>query len=60
MYGTICGRKQFDNFFGEWLSGRVLAWGARDRGFDSRFPDHLYVIFFTGRSAVGSAHGSGP
>ena len=29
--------------FGEWLRGRALAWGARDRGFDSRLPDHLKI-----------------
>lgn len=29
---------------GEWLRGRALAWGARDRGFDSRLPDHLITI----------------
>ena len=28
-------------YYGEWLRGRALAWGARDRGFDSRLPDHL-------------------
>ena len=44
MYGRNLSRIFFDNLFGEWLSGRVLAWGARDRGFDSRFPDHLFVV----------------
>ena len=44
MYGTILCLLKFWQFIGEWLSGRVLAWGARDRGFDSRFPDHLLVV----------------
>ena len=30
-------------YYGEWLRGRALAWGARDRGFDSRLPDHLIL-----------------
>ena len=30
--------------FGEWLRGRALAWGARDRGFDSRLPDVLKLL----------------
>ena len=28
---------------GEWLRGRALAWGARDRGFDSRLPEILLL-----------------
>lgn len=32
-------------YFGEWLRGRALAWGARDRGFESRLPDHLKLLY---------------
>ncbi len=31
-------------FYGEWLRGRALAWGARDRGFDSRLPEVLKLL----------------
>ena len=31
-------------YCGEWLRGRALAWGARDRGFDSRLPEVLKLL----------------
>ena len=39
------GSRKTAAYYGEWLRGRALAWGARDRGFDSRLPDHLKLIY---------------
>ena len=38
-------------YCGEWLRGRALAWGARDRGFESRLPDHLQFMLPPARAA---------